>query len=34
MAYGQPSYMIVPVVLVVCSAAGTLVFTRLLGDGR
>ncbi len=29
--YGQPQYLIVPLVLVVLSFAGTLVFTRLLG---
>ena len=28
--YGQPSYLIVPLVLVLLSFAGTLVFTRLL----
>ncbi len=29
---GQPSYLIVPFVLVLLSFAGTLVFTRLLGS--
>jgi multisubunit Na+/H+ antiporter MnhF subunit len=29
--FGQPQYLIAPVVLVVLSWAGTLVFTRLLG---
>jgi multisubunit Na+/H+ antiporter MnhF subunit len=29
--YGQPQYLIVPLVLVVLLFAGTLVFTRLLG---
>jgi multisubunit Na+/H+ antiporter MnhF subunit len=29
--FGQPQYLIVPLVLVVLSWAGTLVFTRLLG---
>ena len=33
MAFGQPSYLIVPVVLVVASFAGTLVYTRLLKAG-
>ena len=31
-AMNQPSYLIVPLVLVLLSFAGTLVFTRLLGD--
>ncbi|HEY4022857.1 MAG TPA: monovalent cation/H+ antiporter complex subunit F [Pseudonocardiaceae bacterium] len=31
-AMKQPSYLIVPLVLVLLSFAGTLVFTRLLGD--
>ena len=30
-AYGQPGYLIVPLVLAVLSTAGVLVFTRLLG---
>lgn len=30
-AVSQPSYLIVPLVLVVLAVAGTLVFTRLLG---
>lgn len=30
-AYGQPMYLIVPLVLAVLSVAGVLVFTRLLG---
>lgn len=30
-AFGQSSYLIVPLVLVLLSFAGTLVFTRLLG---
>ena len=30
-AYGQPSYLIVPLVLAVLSTTGVLVFTRLLG---
>jgi multicomponent Na+:H+ antiporter subunit F len=34
MAFGQPSYLIVPVVLVVASFAGTLVYARLLDPGR
>lgn len=34
MAFGQPSYLIVPVVLVAASFAGTLVYTRLLDPGR
>jgi multisubunit Na+/H+ antiporter MnhF subunit len=34
MAFGQPSYLIVPVVLVVASFAGTLVYTRLLDPSR
>ena len=29
--FGQPQYLIVPLVMVVLSFAGTLVFTRLLG---
>jgi multisubunit Na+/H+ antiporter MnhF subunit len=29
--FGQPQYLIVPLVLVVLAFAGTLVFTRLLG---
>jgi multisubunit Na+/H+ antiporter MnhF subunit len=29
--FGQPQYLVVPLVLVVLSFAGTLVFTRLLG---
>lgn len=29
--YGQPAYLIVPLVLVPLSFAGTLVYTRLLG---
>ncbi|HEV7907866.1 MAG TPA: monovalent cation/H+ antiporter complex subunit F [Pseudonocardiaceae bacterium] len=29
--FGQPQYLIVPLVLVLLSFAGTLVFTRLLG---
>ena len=33
-AIGQPSYLIVPLVLVLLSFAGTLVFTRLLGPHR
>jgi multisubunit Na+/H+ antiporter MnhF subunit len=32
-AAGQSSYLIVPLVLVILSFAGTLVFTRLLGRG-
>jgi len=31
-AVGQPSYLIVPLVLVLLSYAGTLVFTRLGGE--
>lgn len=31
-AYGQSQYLVVPLVLVVVSFAGTLVFTRLLRD--
>ena len=30
-AYGQPMYLIVPLVLAILSVAGVLVFTRLLG---
>jgi multisubunit Na+/H+ antiporter MnhF subunit len=30
-AFGQPSYLIVPLVLAVLALTGTLVFTRLLG---
>ncbi|TDQ00881.1 monovalent cation/H+ antiporter complex subunit F [Labedaea rhizosphaerae] len=33
MAFGQSSYLIVPVVLVAASFAGTLVYTRLLKAG-
>ena len=33
-AFGQSSYLIVPLVLVVLGFAGTLVFTRLLGLRR
>jgi multisubunit Na+/H+ antiporter MnhF subunit len=33
-AIGQASFLIVPVVLVLLSFAGTLVFTRLLGPHR
>jgi multisubunit Na+/H+ antiporter MnhF subunit len=32
--FGQSSYLIVPLVLVVASFPGTLVFTRLLGTDR
>ncbi|HEX3792099.1 MAG TPA: monovalent cation/H+ antiporter complex subunit F [Pseudonocardiaceae bacterium] len=32
-ALDQPSYLVVPLVLVLLSFAGTLVFTRLLGTG-
>jgi multisubunit Na+/H+ antiporter MnhF subunit len=31
-AAGQPSYLIVPLALVLLAYAGTLVFTRLLGE--
>lgn len=34
MAFGQSSYLIVPVVLVVASFAGTLVYARLLKADR
>jgi multisubunit Na+/H+ antiporter MnhF subunit len=33
-AYGQPSYLIVPLTLAVLSFAGVLVFARLLGPER
>ena len=33
-AFGQSSYLIVPLVLVLLSFAGTLVFTRLLAPSR
>lgn len=33
-ALGQPGYLIVPLVLALLSFAGTLVFTRLLGEPR
>ncbi|RSM91621.1 hypothetical protein DMH04_01170 [Kibdelosporangium aridum] len=32
--FGQPQYLIVPLMLVVLSFAGTLVFVRLLGTRR